>query len=451
MRTVSRVAWTCGARILLAALCLHQGLALAQTVGEVEFSRGAGFAQKPGQPPRALGKGLQLQQGDRLATADGGTAIVRLQDGTRMTLRPKSEMVVQQFEFQPEKPQNNSMVMQLLSGGLRAVTGLISKGAVDAAKIQTITATVGIRGTDFDARLCGPECKTEAAAIQELPRANAIMASAKLINPKGEIHAIDVKETRRRLAEGASVYPGDVVETGPGAQGVLVFRDESRMTLGASTRFKIDAFAFDAKNPEEGKFLVSLVRGSLRALTGLIGKANKRNVGFTTATSTIGIRGTGLDLDCGSSDACSFYTWLGSIEVTAQGQTALQVLQAGEGLYVGPGGIRPLTAPTIDQLPRPDNVPVNVQQLFSTGGAAPDGEGLYVYVRDGHIEVSSPTGTLHLGRGETGFADASGQVGRPQTMPLFIQFDSVPLPNSSNPLLLDVLNDMGLIKSNSCR
>ncbi|MGI9133402.1 MAG: hypothetical protein ACR2I0_05590, partial [Rhodoferax sp.] len=91
-----------------------------------------------------------------------------------------------------------------------------------------------------------------------------------------------------------------------------------------------------------------MLRGSLRALTGLIGKANNRNVGFSTATATIGIRGTGLDLDCGASEACSFFTWLGTIEVTPNGTSALQTLQAGEGLYVGRDGIRPLTATTLD-------------------------------------------------------------------------------------------------------
>ena len=45
----------------------------------------------------------------------------------------------------------------------------------------------------------------------------------------------------------------------------------------------------------DGRVLVSLLRGSLRALTGLIGKANNRNVGFATATATIGVRGTAFD------------------------------------------------------------------------------------------------------------------------------------------------------------
>lgn len=453
MRFFSRYAVTSSRVVasLLLMMVSWSAAAQSQPAGQVEFSRGAGYAQQPGQAPRVLGKGLKLQEGDRLTTAEGSTAIVVMADGTRMTLRPNSDLVVQRFQFTDRNATDNSMVMQLLRGGLRAVTGLISKNSPDAARIQTSTATIGIRGTDFDARICNVDCRGEAAKVKEAPRVNAVIASAKLVSSRGEVFATDIKGVRRRVVDGGSVYPGDVVETATGAQGVLIFRDESRLSLGAATVFRVDAFNFDAGNPADGKFLISLVRGTMRALTGLIGKTNSRNVGFVTSTATIGIRGTGLDLDCGSGAGCSFFTWLGTIEVTPEGQTALQVLQAGQGLFVSREGIRPLTAPTLEGLPRPDSVPVNVQQLFSSGGVNSDEEGLYVYVRDGHIEVSSSSETLHLGRGETGFAAPDGQTGRPVSMPLFIQFDQVPMPNSSNPQLLNLLNDLGLVKAQVCR
>lgn len=446
----------------------------AEAAGEVEFLRGVAFAQTPGQPPRAMGRGQQLRQGDRLTTAEGATAIIKLSDGTRMTLRPNSEMVMQQYQYSSQSAPDNAMVMQLLRGGFRSVTGLIAKSSPDAARIQTATATIGIRGTDFDARLCAQDCKSEASQINERPRPNAAIASAKLTQSQGEIHAVDNSGSRRRLVDGGSVYVGDRVETGASARGVLVFRDDSRLTLGPQTRFQVDNFVYDDKNAADGRFFVSLLGGSLRALTGLIGKANNRNVGFTTATATIGIRGTGLDLDCSSADACSFFTWLGSIAVTPQGQTALQVLQAGQGLFVSAAAIRPITAPTLESLPRPDTVRVDVQQLFPATGsgdkpaegssapgapqpaaAAPevsvDEPGLFVYVRDGHIEVTSAAQTIHLGRGETGFAGSDGRTGRPAVTPLFIQFDRVPLPTSTNAAVLGVINQLNSRPANQCR
>ena len=444
-----------GAPLLLASPSSHaQSGGASGPAGEVEFTRGVGYAQSPGQGPRILGKGLAFQEGDTLSTAAGSSAIIRLQDGTRMTLRPGTDMVVQRFQYR-EGAANNSMVMQLFSGGLRAITGLISKNAPDAARLQTKTATIGIRGTDFDARICQRDCNAESAAITEQARANTVQASAKLVATQGEINAVDSSGARRRLVDGGAIYPGETVETGTAARGVLAFRDDSRLTLGATTRFRVDSFVYDDKNPTEGKFLVSLLRGSVRALTGLIARANNRNVGFATATATIGVRGTGLDMDC--DESCSFFSWLGTIEVnpTNPGQggglSALQVLSAGQGLFVSATGIRAITAPTLENLPRPDTVPVDTKQLFSAAAVGDDQEGLYVFVRDGHIEVTTNSETLHLGKGETGFASDAGRTIRPLLMPLFLEFDRTPRPDSSNPMLQSVLNETLNRSANQCR
>lgn len=438
------------ARSALVGLCLLllAGAAQAQAAGEVEFSRGVGFAQTPGQVPRTLGKGLPLREGDRLTTSDGASAIIKLEDGTRMTVRPNSEIILQQYKFAQNAP-DNSFVMQLLRGGMRAVTGLIAKSSPNAARIQTNTATIGIRGTDFDARICARDCGAESSRIQERTRPNAVQASAKVVSAQGVLEAVDGGGTRRRLVDGGSVYPGDLVETATGTKAVLAFRDDSRVTLGGSTRFRVDNFVFDDKNPAEGRFLVSLLRGSVRALTGLIGKANTRNVGFATATATIGIRGTGVDLDCGD-DGCSFFTWLGSIVVTPNGQTALDALMAGQGLFVGPTGIRPLTGPTLQDLQRPDGVPVDTKQLFSGNDVSEDQEGLFVFVRDGHIEIATTREILHLGKGEAGFAGDNGGTARPNQIPKFLDFDKLPLPDSRNPLLASILGESG-ITGNQCK
>jgi hypothetical protein len=444
------------AQAVCAALLCAPLLSHAQAVGEVEFARGVGYAQSPGQGARILGKGMELREGDTLSTSAGASAIIRMQDGTRMTLRPGTDMVVQRFQYK-EGATNNSMVMQLFSGGLRAITGLIAKNAPEAAKLQTKTATIGIRGTDFDARLCQKDCAGESAKVQETPKANAVQASAKLVSTQGEVNAVDGAGIRRRLVDGGAIYPGETVETGASARGVLAFRDDSRLTLGATTRFKIDTFVYDDKNPGEGKFLVSLLRGSARALTGLIARANNRNVGFATATATIGIRGTGLDMSC--DEACSFYTWLGTIEVTPSnpgqggGLSALQVLSAGQGLFVSATGIRALTAPlpVLENLPRPDTVPVDTKQLFSSAAMSDEQEGLYVFVRDGHIEVTTASETLHLGKGETGFAGETGRTVRPLVTPLFLEFDRTVRPDSTNPMSQTILNETVSRPANQCR
>ena len=452
----------CGKR--LAPLVVGMGLLLAglpagaQAVGEVEFARGVGFAQAPGQVPRTLGKGLSLREGDRLTTSEGASAIIKLDDGTRMTVRPNSEMVVQQYRFK-ENAADNSMLLQLVRGGFRAVTGLISKNAPEAAKVRTSTATIGIRGTDFDARLCVSECGVESSRVQESARPNAVQASAKVVASQGVLNATDNTGARRRLVDGGSVYPGDVVETSQGTRAVLAFRDDTRITLGQATRFRVDNFVYDNQSAGEGRFLASVLKGTVRALTGLIAKANNRNVGFNTATATIGIRGTGVDIVCTGicaeepptdDSGLTVFTWLGSVSVQQTGATALEVLQAGQGLFISPAGVRAITNQPDFSEPRPDTVDVP-PKLFSTDSVSDTQEGLFVFVRDGHIEIVTATDILQLGRGEAGFAGNNGNTARPTMIPKFLDFDKLPLPTSKNPLLVSVLADVGVKPSNQCK
>jgi hypothetical protein len=428
-------------QLLLFAPALH-----AQSAGQVEFSRGVGFAQTPGQGPRTLGKGLELREGDRLTTSDGGSAVIKLQDGTRMTVRPNSELVLQEYKFKESAPQDNSFLMQLVRGGFRAVTGSIAKSSPNAAKVQTSTATIGIRGTDFDARICTRDCAAESSKVTESARPNAVAASAKIVEVTGQVNAIDPTGQRRRVVAGGSIYPGDTVETSPNTQAVMAFRDESKVTLGSQTRFRVDNFVFDQKNAGEGRFLASLLQGSARALTGLIAKANNRNVGFATPTATIGIRGTGLDINFNEARGTQLWTWLGSIEVS-QGLTALQVLQSGQGLFL------PLSGPPqmITNQPnaegkRPDEVNVNNKELFSNDSTSDTSEGLFVLVRDGHIELVSASEILQLGKNEAGFVGNDGTTGRPANIPKFLDFDTIPLPNSNNFLLANILGESGIGK-----
>ena len=435
--------------IFLGLLTCMPAVSAAQAIGEVEFARGVGFAQAPGQLPRTLGKGLALSVGDRLTTSEGALAIVKLQDGTRMTLRSNSELVLQRYQFK-DSAADNSMILELLRGGLRAITGLISKTSPDAARIHTSTATIGIRGTDFDARLCAKDCAHEASAAKQPARPNRILASAKVVSVHGGLSAINNAGERRGLVAGGSVYPGDTVRSNANTDAVLAFRDESRITLGSASLVRLEDFVFDRDNPADGRFRVSLLRGSLRALTGLIAKAGPHNVVFSSAMPTLSIQGLGLDMSCSSDSSCSLFNWLGTMGVTPQGQSEAQIVDVGHGLHVGPTGLSSLDATTLQDLPRPDGVNVDFKQLFAESELAPDAEGLFVYVRDGHIEISTDREVLQLGRGEAGFAGISGNTARPLMMPLFLELDRTPMPNSRSPSLGALMNDLGTKGAAQC-
>ena len=66
-----------------------------------------------------------------------------------MSLQPQTQFKIDNYVFEGRGSQNESAVMSLLRGGFRTITGLIGKTNRDGYKLQTATATVGIRGTSF--------------------------------------------------------------------------------------------------------------------------------------------------------------------------------------------------------------------------------------------------------------------------------------------------------------
>ena len=176
------------------------------------------------QMPRTLGKGLALAEGDRLTTAEGASAIIKLQDGTRMTVRPNSEMVLQRFQYRGVHGQQHGHAVA--AWGFGTITGLIARSSPNAARVTTKTATIGIRGTDFDARICGADCKAESAEIAEQLQAQYDSGQCESHLRGWRSSAVDAAGARRRLVAGGSVYAGETVETGMGTKAVLAFRGE---------------------------------------------------------------------------------------------------------------------------------------------------------------------------------------------------------------------------------
>ncbi|MBT3204703.1 MAG: hypothetical protein HN349_10350, partial [Gammaproteobacteria bacterium] len=75
--------------LIIAGLLQFSFSAVAATqVGEVKFARGVLTGQVGNEAPRILGKGLPLHNGETLNTGSSGFAVINLEDGTRMTLRP---------------------------------------------------------------------------------------------------------------------------------------------------------------------------------------------------------------------------------------------------------------------------------------------------------------------------------------------------------------------------
>ena len=136
---------------VFALLALFSSAALAQSAGTVTHLSGTLSVQRPDGSVRILSQKSEVNPGDTLTTQRDSYAQINFTDGSSLTMRPNTQMKVEQYNFVQDKPQEDNSFLRLVKGGLRTVTGLVGKrGNQDAYKIGTNTATIGIRGSSAD-------------------------------------------------------------------------------------------------------------------------------------------------------------------------------------------------------------------------------------------------------------------------------------------------------------
>lgn len=136
------------------ALALSLPLACAQTPVGATDNRAGTFKQVQGEirlgkdASRAPQAGDGIHTGDRITTGKDGAASVVLRDGTTLVLGPDTTADLSQFQFDSTTQEGN-VLLELLQGSVRVITGLLSKVNPDRFKVRTPTVVVGVRGTDF--------------------------------------------------------------------------------------------------------------------------------------------------------------------------------------------------------------------------------------------------------------------------------------------------------------
>jgi len=450
--------------LFLAAFSLA-GFAAVE-VGEVTYSRGVLTGQIDGSSPRIIGKGVPLHNGETLNTGSRGFALIKLDDGTRMTLRPNTTFKIENVDTNQG---SENIFLSLLRGGFRALTGVISKRNPDAFRINTSVATIGIRGTEFDARICeGSECDDEERAIGKTAQDDSrVIGRIALL--RGKASATEDDQSTRVLLVGAAVYERDQIRTGIKSFTVIAFNDKTRVTMSPNSTFRIEEHEFKPEQPDENNSFFSFLQGGLRLVTGAIGQLNKKAFRIGTPTATIGIRGTGFDLICEGScvsssamldpardtllakfirffvkpayalgDGNGMYVkvWSGAINLGLCEGTML--LGNGKTAYLKNNCGRPILLPdlpvnirSMGGAPRPDKVKVD-PDLFSSVDQQKIEPGLYVNVRKGDVAVKGADGkTINLGAGEAAVAGA-GKAVRLSFVPAFQKFDPIPDPGRIN-------------------
>ena len=122
--------------------------------------------------------------------------------------------------------------------------------------------------------------------------ATAGQVAGTVVNLSGALMAQKADGKIKILALRSEVEQGDTLVSEKNAYAQIRFIDNSEITLKPNTTLKVEAFAFDAGNPEADSASFTLVTGAVRSITGLLGKRNKEKFQLNTPSAAIGIRGT---------------------------------------------------------------------------------------------------------------------------------------------------------------
>lgn len=136
--------------LLLFALGCSGAAWAADPVGRVVLARGEVTALAADGSSRTLARRDEVHEGDTLLTGSGSAVQVRFDDGGMLSLRAETRVEVAAYR-QAARSGSNQVLLRVLHGALRKVTGLIAQDDPAAFEVETPVASIGVRGTHFEA------------------------------------------------------------------------------------------------------------------------------------------------------------------------------------------------------------------------------------------------------------------------------------------------------------
>lgn len=116
--------------------------------GTIQRVKGALYVRREG-ITRTAPEGSRVREGDVLSTPAQGTALVKFDDGANVLLRSDTTIEFRKLRLAGESGRMGQ-VTELIVGAIRFVSGAFARSRPESVAFVTQTATLGLRGTDFD-------------------------------------------------------------------------------------------------------------------------------------------------------------------------------------------------------------------------------------------------------------------------------------------------------------
>lgn len=128
-------------------ILLLAAVSIWANIGNIAVVQGSAEIHRAGATLPAT-SGTPIEQKDQIVTQEKTKVQVILKDNTVVTIGANSSFNFLEFSMQKG---DEKVSMQAQRGFFRSVTGQIGKVAPERFKVHTVSATIGIRGTDFSA------------------------------------------------------------------------------------------------------------------------------------------------------------------------------------------------------------------------------------------------------------------------------------------------------------
>ena len=128
-------------------LLLFSTNAFGKVIGDVILQEGESVVERKEGDEFSAEIDLDIFSYDTVKTGKGKTAI-EFVDETRVDVTQHSKLIIDEFVYDPNT-KTGALSLKASLGTIRYASGQIAKTSKQNVKIQTPTATIGVRGTDF--------------------------------------------------------------------------------------------------------------------------------------------------------------------------------------------------------------------------------------------------------------------------------------------------------------
>ena len=132
----------------------------------------------------------------------------------------------------------------------------------------------------------------QAATAKKVMAADVQESGGHVYVVSGTVLVAQGNSPAHQVVDSEAIVSDTLISTGENSAALLKFEDGQVVTMQANSVLQVREYRYDARRIENSSIVLSMFKGGMRFITGLIGQRKKQAFRLLTPNATIGIRGT---------------------------------------------------------------------------------------------------------------------------------------------------------------